>query len=121
MIRTSSVYISHMLICDLFSFHRYEFDPISVNVPRCTIEDLRGDDVDENVREFRDVLRAGEYTNAKRDAVILNAGFGVYVYGLTSSIEDGIELARRTLYTGKASALLSQWADVTTKIAASKI
>eukprot|EP01035_Chromulina_nebulosa_P019205 gene19205-25055_t len=96
--------------------NRYSFDPLDVGIPRCTIEDLKGGDADENAQALRDVLAAGEYTNAKRDSVILNAGFGVYVYGLADSIEKGIDIARETLYSGKAEIKLKQWIDTTQSI-----
>ena len=37
------------------------------------------------------------------DAIVLNAGFGCYVYGLTPTIAEGCELARKTLESGKAA------------------
>lgn len=76
---------------------------------RCQLVDLRGGDADENAQALKDVLEGGEYTNAKRDAVILNAGVGVYVYGLAESIPEGIALARQTLYSGKAAKKLAEW------------
>jgi anthranilate phosphoribosyltransferase len=33
-----------------------------------------GGDADENAQALRDVLAGGEYTNAKRDSILLNAG-----------------------------------------------
>ena len=80
-----------------------------MGIPRCTIEDLKGGDADENAKALRDVLAGGEFTNAKRDSIILNAGFGLYVYGLADSIEKGIELARKVLYSGKAIQKLDEW------------
>lgn len=35
-------------------------------------------------------MKEGSHTNAKRNAVLLNAGVGLYVYGKTNSIEEGI-------------------------------
>lgn len=94
----------------------YNFDPLSVNIPRCQLSDLRGGDPMENAQQFVDVLAGGDYTNAKRDAIILNAGFGIYVYGLTNTITKGIELARETLYSGKASHKLNDWIESTQMI-----
>lgn len=58
---------------------------------------------------MRDVLKGGEYTDAKRNSILLNAGVGNYVYGLTESISAGVELARRTLYSGKGIEKLDEW------------
>ena len=93
--------------------HRFQFDPLSVGIPRCTLLDLKGGDPDENAQALKDVLLGGDITNAKRDSIILNAGFGIYVYGLADSIENGIKLARETLNSGKASIKLQEWIQTT--------
>jgi anthranilate phosphoribosyltransferase len=95
----------------VYEQHEFEFDPLSVGIERCVIEDLKGGGPDENARKFREVLLGSQANNAKRDAIILNAGFGCYVYGLTSTIEDGIKLARETLDSGKAAEKLEAWID----------
>lgn len=87
----------------------FSFDPLDVGIPRCKVEDLRGDDPAVNAKEFIAVLNGGSHTNAKRDAVVLNAGVGCYVYGKTSSIREGVDLARNVLNSGKALDKLHQW------------
>lgn len=94
----------------------YTFDPLDVGIQRCTIQDLQGGDPTQNAEEFRNVLQAGDYSNAKRDAVILNAGVGIYVYGLADSIAQGIDLARSTLFRGEAEKLLQKWIEVSQEI-----
>lgn len=96
----------------------YEFDPLTVDVQRCTLEDLKGGDPEENAQRFMNVLESGSHTDAKRDAIVLNAGFGCYVYGLTPSIEDGCNLARKTLETGAAARKLQDWIATSRAIAA---
>lgn len=95
---------------------QYEFDPLSIDIPRCQIEDLKGGNPKQNAIEFENVLNGGEYTNAKRNAIILNAGVGNYVYGLSSSIADGCALARQNLYNGNAATLLQKWKIVSNEI-----
>ncbi|GAX28505.1 anthranilate phosphoribosyltransferase [Fistulifera solaris] len=95
----------------------YEFDPLSVNIPRCTLSDLKGGGPEENAEKFREVLLGGTHTDAKRDSIVLNAGFGCYVYGMSPTIEEGIQLARTTLEEGKAIALLEEWIRVSQEIA----
>jgi anthranilate phosphoribosyltransferase len=53
---------------------------------------------------------------ATQDSILLNAGFGVYVYGLAASIEDGVALARKVLYSGAAIQTLDKWIATTQKI-----
>ncbi len=81
------------------------------------MSDLRGGHPEENAEAFRQVLLGGTHADAKRDAVVLNAGFGCYVYGLTTTIEDGIQLARSTLESGKATEVLQRWTQVSQSIA----
>eukprot|EP00586_Coscinodiscus_wailesii_P020414 CAMPEP_0172502752 /NCGR_PEP_ID=MMETSP1066-20121228/162576_1 /TAXON_ID=671091 /ORGANISM="Coscinodiscus wailesii, Strain CCMP2513" /LENGTH=359 /DNA_ID=CAMNT_0013278123 /DNA_START=148 /DNA_END=1227 /DNA_ORIENTATION=+ len=95
---------------------KFKFDPLSVGIPRCKVEDLRGGGPEENAEEFRKVLLGGSHTNAKRDSIVLNAGVGCYVYGMVDSIEDGVQLARETLESGKATELLTKWIEVSQTI-----
>ena len=80
---------------------------------------LTGGGPEENAQALRDVLMGGEFSNAKRDSILLNAGFGVYVYGLAASIEEGVALARKVLYSGKAIETLDKWIATTQTIAKS--
>jgi len=95
---------------------RYTFDPKDIGIPRCTIADLKGGDADQNAAELRKVLEGGSFTNAKRDSVMLNAGFGCYVYGLADSIAGGVEVARKALYAGKGVECLDKWVKTTQAI-----
>lgn len=97
----------------------FSFDPLDVDIPRCELIDLKGGGPEENAEKFRQVLLGGDHTDAKRDSIVLNAGVGCYVYGLTDSIEEGCKLARETLNSGKASDLLQTWIDASQEIASS--
>ena len=102
----------------IYTTRTYQFDPLTINIPRCTPEHLRGGDPTQNAKEFEMVLAGGEYTiNAKKDSIVLNAGFGCYVYGLTNTVEEGCALARKTLIEGKGEEMLNKWRDVSKEIA----
>lgn len=95
------------------------FDPLdAVGVPRCTVDDLRGGDAPTNAALLRETLAGGSHTDAKRDAVVLNAGVGLYVFGSAGSMEGGIALARDALNAGKGVAKLDEW--VATSVALAK-
>uniref|UniRef100_A0A6U3RJP5 anthranilate phosphoribosyltransferase n=2 Tax=Ditylum brightwellii TaxID=49249 RepID=A0A6U3RJP5_9STRA len=98
---------------------KYEFDPLTVGIPRCVVEDLKGGGPEQNAEEFRKVLEGGSHTNAKRDSIVLNAGVGCYVYGAADSIEEGCKLARETLESGKATETLQKWIEASQRIKAS--
>jgi len=87
----------------------FDFDPTSIGIPKCELIDLKGGGPEENAEKFKAVLKGGDHTDAKRDSIVLNAGVGCYVYGLSESIEEGCNLARSTLESGKAEALLEKW------------
>jgi len=87
----------------------YTFDPLDVGIQRCKVEDLKGGGPEQNAIEFRKVLDGGGHSNAKRDSIVLNAGVGCYIYGLSDSIQDGCQLARTVLESGKASEKLEEW------------
>lgn len=101
-----------------YTTRTFKFDPLTVNIPRCKVEDLKGGDPIQNAKEFEMVLQGGDYEiNAKKDSIVLNAGVGCYVYGLTETIEEGCALARKTLVSGKAEEVLTKWRDVSKEIA----
>lgn len=68
-----------------------------------------GSSIAENAAMLREVLCAGTHSDARRDAVLLNAGVGNYVFGLRKSIVEGVELARETLNAGKGLDKLDEW------------
>ena len=95
----------------------FEFDPLSIGIPRCELIDLKGGGPEENAEKFKSVLEGGPHTDAKRDSIVLNAGMGCYVYGLAPTIEEGCQMARATLESGKASDLLQKWIEASQRIA----
>jgi anthranilate phosphoribosyltransferase len=95
---------------------QYEFDPMSIGIPRCDLSDLKGGEPEENARKFREVLMGGCHADAKRDSIVLNAGFGCYVYGLCGSIEEGCKLAKSTLESGRATDLLNEWIKISNEL-----
>jgi anthranilate phosphoribosyltransferase len=100
----------------VYEEREFEFDPLTIGIPRCDLVDLKGGGPEENAEKFRQVLLGGNHTDAKRDAIVLNAGFGCYVYGLSGTIEEGCAVARTTLEAGRATELLSNWIKVSNEI-----
>ncbi|CAN0036167.1 unnamed protein product [Ectocarpus sp. 12 AP-2014] len=95
----------------------YVIDPKDYGFPACKMEDLRGGDRDENARLLREALEGGTWTsNGKKDAITLNAGIGLYVYGLAPTIEASFSLAKSTLESGAAIAQLDKWISSSTRI-----
>lgn len=93
-------------------FTRYEITPEQVGLTRCRKEDLVGGDAVENARITESILK-GECAGAKTDAVLLNAGAGIYLMGGAASIKEGVEAARRTIENGKAYETLQSFVKLT--------
>ena len=75
---------------------------------------LAGSSREENAEILKNVLR-GEAEKAKIDIVLLNSAAGIYVFGLASSIEEALEIARETLESGKAYEKLLEFINFTRK------
>jgi len=73
------------------------------------LEDLLGGDKFQNAEITRNILRGSE-RGPKRDAVLLNAGAGLFVAGKARSLADGWELAAETIDSGAAAAKLAELA-----------
>ncbi len=78
-------------------------------------EDLIGGDAIENAKITRGIL-SGEIKGAKRDAVLLNAAAALFVDGKVSNIEDGIEMAKDAIESGKAIKHLEKIIEVSRKL-----
>ncbi len=79
----------------------YALKPEDVGLKRASTTDLAGWDAAYNANIALEILR-DKVTGPKRDIVALNAAAGIYVGGLASSIEEGIEIANASIDSGKA-------------------
>jgi anthranilate phosphoribosyltransferase len=87
----------------------YTITPEDFGLQRATLSDIKGGDVFENARIVRRVL-AGE-GGPRGDMVALNAAAAFIAAGLATDFPAGIELARKTMETGKAIAKLTALAQ----------
>lgn len=78
---------------------------------RVEIADLKGGDAAYNAQIIRDVL-SGNLEGPITDAIALNAGVGCWVFGLDSTIQDGVTRVREVLRSGQAVRKLDEWAAV---------
>ncbi len=89
------------------TFTSYEITPEQFGLTRCKKEDLVGGTPAENAQITRDIL-SGK-TGPKRDAVLMNAGAAIYMAGKAETIQDGIDVARNMIDSGKAAAQLEKF------------
>lgn len=86
---------------------KIEIDPTLLGFKNSSMQDLKGGNPEKNayflIKAFKGEKRA------IADAFILNAAAALKIFGKASSLTQGIELARTTLYQGKALALIEKW------------
>jgi len=75
-------------------------NPAGLGIPSPLRAALRGGTAEENARIVRSLLE-GE-SGARRDIVLINAGAAIWVAGAAEDIEEGIEVARRSIDSGAA-------------------
>lgn len=89
------------------TFKSYTISPEQFGLTRCKKEELTGGTPDENAAITKAVLAGGQ--GARRTAVVLNAGAGLYVAGKADSIEAGDRLAEELIDSGKAEKKLEEF------------
>ncbi|PSP42987.1 anthranilate phosphoribosyltransferase [Halobacteriales archaeon QH_2_66_30] len=85
----------------------YTLTPESLGVGRHEVSSIAGGQPEENAADLEGIV-TGEVNGAKRDIILANAGAAIYVAGEASSIEDGVEQARRTIDSGDAAAKMEE-------------
>ena len=92
-----------------------EIDPEAYGFTLAPKEAIQGGDAVFNAQITRDIL-SGKEQGAKRDIVVLNAAFALFVNGGVTSIEEAIEKIKVQLESGKAIAHLAFMADLSQKL-----
>lgn len=91
-------------------FKSYEITPEDFGFERCTKADLVGGMPQENAAITREILSGQK--GHKRNAVLMNAGAGLYLGGKAESMKDGVALAAELIDSGKAMATLEKFIEV---------
>ncbi len=91
----------------------YQIDAQQLGVKRPTIEELRGGDVEMNVRCLRSILDGDGGPPA--DIALLNAGAALIVAGRAENLAQGMEVARGTVKSGAALEKLNHWIQATNR------
>ncbi|WP_026525919.1 anthranilate phosphoribosyltransferase [Butyrivibrio sp. MB2005] len=102
-------------ICELKEgwYKTYTIEPEDFGFNKCTKDDLKGGTPEENAKITREIL--GGAKGPKRDAVLLNAGASLYIGGKADSFKEGVELAAKTIDSGKALETLENFIKVSNR------
>ena len=90
--------------------------PFDLGVAVHSAADIEGGTPEQNAQIFRDVLR-GEGPPAVRDLIVAQAGAGLYVTGLASSLRAGVDMAKQSIDDGDAAAKLGAFVEATRRAA----
>ena len=85
----------------------YTIEPEQFGFATCGKEELTGGTPEENAAITRAVLDGQQ--GPKRNAVVLNAGAGLYVAGQAASLEKGVRMAEQLIDSGAAKRQLEQF------------
>jgi anthranilate phosphoribosyltransferase len=90
------------LVCEVSGgkVRRREIDPKDFGVRRCRPADLAGGSPAENADTIREIFAGAK--NAKREAVLLNAGGAIAAGGHARDLEEGYRIATEALDSGAA-------------------
>jgi len=95
-----------------------EINPETFGFKLAPKEAILGGDANFNAQITRDIF-SGKEQGAKRDIVLLNTAFALFVDGHVRDIEEAIEIAKSGLESGKANAHLERMAKLSQQLSGS--
>jgi anthranilate phosphoribosyltransferase len=93
----------------------FEIDPESHGIKKAPFAAILGGEATENARILTDILN-NRATDPQRDMVLINAAYALVADGMARDAQEGLEIARDTLQSGKASEKLRQIIAVSTRL-----
>ena len=100
---------------ELGEVRTYSLTPEDVGLERATIDKLQGGDRAENAKITRSIL-SGE-RGPRRDAILFNAGAGLYAANAAESIREGVGIAADVIDSGEAMEALNRLIAYTQSVA----
>jgi anthranilate phosphoribosyltransferase len=94
-------------------------DPAALDLVSGTILDIESGDAAANAATVRSILE-GE-AGARRTAILLNAGAGLFVGGMAESIREGALLAAAAIDSGAAQATLDRFVATSQRLGAQQV
>ncbi len=97
------------------SVETYQFDPADHGIARATIADLKGGDLEVNLRIANDILDGAQ--GAPRDIVVLGAAAALKAAGLHDSWDDALQAAATSIDSGAARRIRDDWIALSKSLA----
>jgi anthranilate phosphoribosyltransferase len=89
----------------------YEIDAKDLGFDRATRDDLKVQTLEQGAQLIRDILN-NRQSGPACDIVVLNAAAALVVADITTNLNEGIELARESIESGKATSALDSLAQI---------
>jgi anthranilate phosphoribosyltransferase len=93
----------------------YEIDPQAFGIERAPLSAIIGGDAKENAKIMRNIF-SNRAETPQRDIVLVNAAAALMADGMAGDMQEGLEIARDALLSGKAIEKLQQIIDVSRKL-----
>jgi len=90
---------------------RHTIDYSDYDLPKATLDDLKGGCLEENVAITRGIL-GGTLTGPKRDVVVLNAAAAIMLAGIAPGMTQAIAAAGESIDSGRAKTVLAKMAAI---------
>lgn len=93
----------------------FEIDPQMLGIKKAPFEAILGGEAEQNGKILTDILN-NRSTEAQRDMVLINAAYALVAEGMARDAQEGLEIVRDTLRSGKAAEKLKQIITVSSKL-----
>jgi anthranilate phosphoribosyltransferase len=93
----------------------FEIDPQRYGIKKAPFEAILGGEAPQNAQIMLDVF-GNRATDAQRDIVLINAAYALIADGMARDVQEGLEIARDGLLSGKAHEKLKQIITVSSKL-----
>ncbi len=93
----------------------FEIDPQRYGIKKAQFEAILGGEAPQNAQIMLDIFN-NRSTDAQRDIVLINAAYALIADGMARDVQEGLEIARDGLLSGKARDKLKQIITVSSKL-----
>lgn len=93
----------------------FVIDPQDYGIKRAPLSAIIGGDADENAKILTNIFD-NSATDAQRDIVLINAAAAFVVDGMARDLQDGLEIAKNALHSGRAKEKLKHIIEVSSKL-----